>query len=228
MASDQKYIVVGDIHGCSSSLTALLEKLEPHLDRTIVFLGDYIDRGYNSYGVVETLVQFDKEHDCVFLRGNHEQMLLDALFEGDRMSWEHWFMNGGSTTVDSYERVGTSILEAAGHADFYAATELYFETTDYLFVHGGINPHLSVAENIAQTDPYEFLWERRHIESVRPTWEKVVVFGHTPRRVPIIELPLIGLDTGCVFVDRGYGKLTAMLLPEMNIIDVTCNDSPVL
>lgn len=218
------FIVVGDIHGCLKSLEALMRELEPHADRTHVFLGDYIDRGPDSYGVVEYLLEFSRGHDCVFLRGNHEQMLIDALMEGDAESWAHWLHNGGTLTMDSYRRHGLSPMEARGHADFYVSTEMYFDTPGYLFVHGGVNPFLSVERNLAATDPYEFLWERRHLDMDAPKWEKTVVFGHTPMQKPLLRPPMVGLDTGCVFADRGYGKLSALLLPEMRVIDCTCKD----
>ena len=126
--------------------------------------------------------------------------------------------------MDSYITAGTSIVEAAGHLDFMLASDFFYDTSEFICVHGGINPYMTVAENLAQTDPYEYLWERRHISTVRPDWEKTVIFGHTPMASVKFEHNLIGLDTGCVFPDRGFGHLTALLMPEKDIIDVICND----
>jgi serine/threonine protein phosphatase 1 len=225
LIDSKRHIIIGDIHGCLGSLNDLLAKLEPHRDRIHVFLGDYIDRGPNSMGVIQRLIEFSSQAQCVFLRGNHEQMAIDAFFEGDDDSWRHWLDNGGKSTIDSYARAETSLVETDGHLDFMLATDFYYEAPDFLCVHGGINPYMTVAENMAQTDPYEFLWERRHIQTVRPDWEKTVIFGHTPMATVKMEHNLIALDTGCVFSDRGYGHLSALLMPEREIIDVICNDN---
>lgn len=225
MSDTKRHIIIGDIHGCVASLNALIAKLEPYQDRIHVFLGDYIDRGPDSHGVIERLIEFGKQVDCVFLRGNHEQMALDAFLEGDDDSWRHWMNNGGRSTLDSYTKAGTDLLECEGHLDFMLQSDFFYETPDLLCVHGGINPYMSVAENLDQVDPYEFLWERRHITTVVPDWEKTVVFGHTPIQEARIERNMIGLDTGCVFPDRGFGRLSAILMPEREIIDVICNDT---
>ncbi len=225
MSDEKKHIIIGDIHGCLNSLNALLEKLEPHRDRIHVFLGDYIDRGPDSYGVIQRLIDFSKEADCVFLRGNHEQMAVDAFLGGEDENWRHWLNNGGRTTMDSYTRAGTNLVEADGHLDFMLVTDFYYETPVFICVHGGINPYMTVAENLAQADPNEFLWERRHIQTVVPEWEKTVVFGHTPMTTVKMEKNLIGLDTGCVFPDRGFGHLSALLMPEREVIYVICNDN---
>jgi serine/threonine protein phosphatase 1 len=221
----KKHIIIGDIHGCASSLNALLAKLEHHRDRIYVFLGDYIDRGPDSYGVIQRLIEFSSEAECIFLRGNHEQMAVDAFLEGDDDNWRHWLSNGGTSTMDSYTRAGTSIAEAEGHLDFMLTTDFFYDTPEFICVHGGINPYMTVAENLAQVDPFDFLWERRHIQTVKPDWEKTVIFGHTPLVGVKMEHNLIGLDTGCVFPDRGFGHLTALLMPEREIIDVICNDN---
>jgi diadenosine tetraphosphatase ApaH/serine/threonine PP2A family protein phosphatase len=84
---------------------------------------------------------------------------------------------------------------------------------------------MTVAENLSQVDPYEFLWERRHIHTVVPDWEKTVIYGHTPMATVKMEHNHIGLDTGCVFPDRGFGHLSALLMPERELIDVICNDN---
>src|SRR6056297_4337262 len=102
-------------------MVALLEKLRPYYDRTFVFVGDYIDRGPASKQVVDYLLDFQQEVDCVFLRGNHEQMLLDAFERNDTAMW---MMNGGRSTLESYD-----ILESGGslpeeHEQFYKKTRL--------------------------------------------------------------------------------------------------------
>jgi len=213
-------IAIGDIHGCAKTLEAMLTQLKAYPDAGFVFLGDYIDRGPDSYGVIELLLDFSNHFTCRFLRGNHEQMMLDCFFEDQSEQWDQWFLNGGKQTMDSYTRRALHPLEAPGHADFISQTELYVETEHYVFVHGGMNPLWSVQQNLTESDHFDFMWERRHIKEIRPDWEKTVVFGHTPVHQVIIESNLIALDTGCVFADRGYGTLSAIVLPERALISI--------
>lgn len=126
-------VAIGDIHGCVQSLKALWKKLEPYKDHTHVFIGDYIDRGPDSKGVVDFLLEVQDERESVFLKGNHELMLLNSL---STVNKKHWILNGGQTTLDSY-----NIEYAHGlpdnHLEFYLGLKLYYETDDYFFVHAG-------------------------------------------------------------------------------------------
>ena len=220
--SDQKYIAIGDIHGCFHSMKALLEKLEPYYDRQFVFVGDYIDRGPGSKQVVDYLLDFREKVDCVFLRGNHEQMLLDAFHHNRK---DLWFMNGGRATVESYEREGVEMKLPDSHIEFYENTRLYYDTEQYFFVHAGLSPARTIADSIKdKNEVQEFLWERSHLNAFETPWEKTVVFGHTPRPKPIQKENMIGIDTGCVFDRVGYGKLTAVKLPEEEFLQQTAID----
>ncbi len=220
MSHPQLFAAVGDIHGCARSLDAMLEKLAPMKDRTIVFIGDYIDRGPDSSGVIDLLLSFSRHHDCIFLRGNHEKMLLDVLENGD----DHiWLINGGNNTLESYG-VKSAHHIPEQHLDFIRATRLWYDTADYLFIHGGLQPEQRVGEQLENSRTKESaLWERSHIHT--PTaWEKTVVFGHTPVPQPIFEQHKIGIDTGCVYDRPELGKLTTVLLPEATCIEQTCLD----
>lgn len=220
--SEQKYIAIGDIHGCFHSMKALLEKLEPYYDRKFVFVGDYIDRGPGSKQVVDYLLDFKEKIDCVFLRGNHEQMLLDAFHHNKK---EMWLMNGGRTTIESYGPEGGEITLPDSHKEFYENTRLYYDTENYFFVHAGLSPAKTIAESIEdEHEVKEFLWERSHLNALETPWEKTVVFGHTPSSKPIRKEKMIGIDTGCVFNRVGYGKLTAAKLPEEEFIEQTAID----
>lgn len=223
--STKKYIAIGDIHGCPYSMIALLEQLEEYKDRTYVFIGDYIDRGPDSRGVVDYLLQFSKSHDCIFIRGNHEHMMLEALETGYNTLW---MQNGGNVTLQSYNgRLGQEEF-FEDHMEFYNNTRLYHETDDFLFVHAGLDPNISIKDALADASNYDdFLWSRDHLQSNFPVWEKTVVFGHTPRPEPIVRHRMIGIDTGCVFKNLpGYGILTAVLLPEKKFISQVCLDNP--
>lgn len=220
--SDQKFIAIGDIHGCLKSMQAILDKLEPYYDRTFVFVGDYIDRGPASKQVVDYLIDFRQKVDCIFLRGNHEQMLLDAF---KRNKQNLWMMNGGQATLQSYKKDGDTVTLPNEHDEFYEGTRMYYDTDKYFFVHAGISPGKSIAESLEDEEEVrEFLWERSHLNAFDTPWEKTVVFGHTPRSNPIKKKNMIGIDTGCVYDRVGYGKLTAVKLPEEEFIQQVCLD----
>lgn len=220
--SEQKFIAIGDIHGCSQSIVALLEKLQDHDDRKIIFVGDYIDRGPDSKKVVDHLLEFKQDHDCVFLRGNHEQMLLDAY---EHNNLDLWLMNGGKSTLESYGATYDNLTLPEGHIDFYHSTKMYYDTDDFFFVHAGLSPAKTIADAVEdEAEVKEFLWERSHLNAFETAWEKTVVFGHTPRPHPIRKDKMIGIDTGCVYDSVGYGKLTAVLLPEVEFIQQKCID----
>ncbi len=218
--TEQKYIAIGDIHGCYRSTVALMEKLEPYRDRQFIFIGDYIDRGPDSKQVVDLMLNLQKKIDCVFLRGNHEQMLLDAVRENDMSLW---LMNGGRTTLNSYTKGREKLELPEAHRKFYENTRLYYETPEYFFVHAGVSPAKTIAESLNDDMlEQEFLWERSHLDVFETPWEKTVVFGHTPQPRPLQKKHMIGIDTGCVYNRMGYGKLTAVKLPEVEFIQQTC------
>ncbi len=210
------FVAIGDIHGCARTLAKLLDQLDAYSDRTFVFIGDYIDRGPDSKGVVDLCIDFSKSHDCVFLRGNHEQMMIDAILEN---SYEHWFRNGGKETLASYGIDNPADIRPNSHRDFYATTRLVYDTDEFLFVHGGIPPHVTVADYLSAGLRENVLWERSHVKAKNPNWEKTVVFGHTPVAEVIMEPLKIGIDTGCVYNHHPeLSKLSAVLLPEREVI----------
>ncbi|WP_234572238.1 metallophosphoesterase family protein [Rhodohalobacter sp. 614A] len=212
----QKIVAIGDIHGCVRSLKTLWNQLKPHKDAIHVFIGDYIDRGPDSKGVVDFLLDVQYDRKCVFLRGNHEQMLLNAL---NKDEMDLWMYNGGEVTLKSYNHARHISDIPAEHIEFYRNTKLYFETDDYFFVHAGVPPHqtLEKSKEDAKAMRY-FLWGREHLNAFEVPWEKLVIFGHTPRPYPIQKNGMIGIDTGCVYSELGYGKLTALVLPEKEFI----------
>lgn len=226
MTDTRRYIAIGDVHGCPESLKNLMQLLEPHINHqtVLVFLGDYVDRGPDSRGVINYLLRLQEGADCVFIRGNHDQMMLDAIDKGNRALW---MQNGGGSTLESYGLPQDSSDIPEEHQDFLRNTRLYWDTPLYFFVHGGIDPTHTVAEAISEgRDTFSFMWERSHINSTSNEWEKTVVFGHTPMTEPLIRDRMIGLDTGCVYQDSGYGILSAMILPEMDLIQQECTDYP--
>jgi len=207
-----KIVAIGDVHGCARTLKAPI-----HL-----FVGDYIDRGPDSKEVVDFLLEVKNDRKTVFLRGNHEVMLLEALELGTS---RNWMFNGGKTTLQSYGKDASVEDIPEGHLEFFKKTRLYYETDDYFFVHAGIPPTMSIEQSKADATVHDyFFWGREHLNAFGPPWEKTVVFGHTPQPFPIQQRGMIGIDTGCVYSRPGLGKLTAVLLPEEKFIQQTSLD----
>lgn len=210
-------IAIGDVHGCARTLEALLQQLDIQTDDHLVFVGDYIDRGPDSRAVIDILIDLRQRTRCTFLRGNHEAMLLAYLDHGE---FDLWRSNGGMHTLASYGAAdGSGIPDE--HVEFIRKTELFFETPDFLIVHAGLRPEYTVERNLQLANEDVFLWERGHLDAPRLNWEKTVVCGHTPVHEPRNAERLINIDTGCVFHMRpGYGRLTAVRLPERRFVSV--------
>ncbi len=221
--SQMSLYAIGDIHGCARTLEALLDRLAPTPDDHLVFVGDYTDRGPRSKEVIDRLLALERESRdgtgprCTFLRGNHDQMMLDFIERGD---FDLWRANGGLDTLASYSTTGELDIPEAHHA-FLARTRLYLDTPDFCFVHAGLDPRRSVADNLRHGTADTFLWTRAHLGVMERAWEKPVVCGHTPQPAPLNLPDLIGIDTGCVFpMHPDFGTLTAVRLPDRAFVSV--------
>lgn len=187
-----RLLAIGDIHGCLEQLTALMEQVKPNLDDQVVFLGDYVDRGPSSAAVVEFLIDFGKTFpDTVFLRGNHEQMFLDYLAGKDPSPF---LFNGGLNTLRSYEADRKWPIPEA-HRAFFDQLQYSLSTDHHVFVHAGLRPGISLAEQ----DALDLLWIRKDFIDSEYDWGKTIVYGHTPLQEPFFGKNRIGLDTGCVY-----------------------------
>lgn len=214
------YYAFGDIHGMYYKLKRLVEKVHILPDDILVFLGDYIDRGYHSFEVIEYLIKLDKQFNCVFLKGNHEIMFMDYLsgINEDMFIW-----NGGVKTIDSYAQHGydsaryndyTERYIPKSHMEFFQNLKPYYETEDFVFVHAGLWPGTPL-ENL----PDEILyWDRSYIYgSGKSDYKgKVVVCGHTPSQDVMNEKYRICVDTGACF--ERMGNLTCVKLPDREFI----------
>jgi serine/threonine protein phosphatase 1 len=190
-------LAIGDIHGCRSALTTLLHAVKPTKNDQVIFLGDYVDRGPDSPGVINTLLSLQSRCKTVFLRGNHEAMMLDA--RESFLKSDTWQSCGGFETITSYgaERLTDWVSSVpAAHWCFLEQTIRTFEMPKQIFVHACLDPALDLKD---QPDWIVF-WE--YFESIRPHKSgKKVVCGHTPQPKGLIQDVgfAICIDTGCVF-----------------------------
>ena len=225
---------IGDIHGRRPELEVLLghltqvEKLSN--DDVVVFIGDYVDRGQESKEVVSLLVEFSKRHpQTIFLRGNHEDMLLGFLgLEGHEGNV--YLVNGGAVTLASYgvpnQGSAAELREALQkamppeHLAFYRNLEGYVIAGDYIFAHAGMNPLRDMRMQIAA----DLFWIREEFIHNIHYFRRTVVFGHTPYEEVLFHLPYkIGIDTGLV-----YGNLlTCIEVQEKRVLQVRAGETKV-
>jgi len=210
----ERIFAIGDIHGCMDKLGMLIDQLDFADDRdTLVFIGDYIDRGPHSFEVVEYLIRLKRRHqNIVFLKGNHEDMLVKYLSGVDRFTY---LANGGRQTLDSYlkqDRKPKTFPIPDSHLEFFKSLVLFFETDQYIFVHAGLKKKIPL--NLQNTE--DLLWIRNEFIQSDYDFGKQVVFGHTPFPKPLVLPNKIGIDTGAVYGN----KLTCVQLPELEFYQV--------
>lgn len=207
--------------------------LEP-MDR-LVFLGDYVDRGPDSRGVVSFLIELRKKASqaVIFLKGNHEDMLLSYLGLPGKYG-DMFLFNGGEATLASYgiSRRNSTPHELLStmpksHLDFFEGLETYHLVEPFLCVHGGIHPSKPLSEQVEE----EMLWIRDEFIGNQHPLPYTVLFGHTPLKEVLFHLPYkVGLDTGLVYgnklscldvnekvlfqIRRGTNKVTQTLVKD--------------
>lgn len=204
-------IVIGDIHGCYKELKQLIVDLKDNQEYNkdtdrIIFLGDYIDRGEDSFKVIQYIKELQKENSNVItLMGNHEKMCIDFITENK----DGWLYNGYEATLASY---GT-YKALSKDVKWMKNLPLYYEDENFIYAHAGINPIKPLEEN----SDYELLWEREGFIYNRAKFDKNVIFGHTPSQLMMggdkpykTSAGNIGIDTGCVY----GGYLTALIIED--------------
>jgi len=207
-----KFFAVGDIHGCYEKLHRLMDRLpyDPERD-TLVFLGDYIDRGAQSKEVINYLCQLkSRTKKVIMLMGNHEYLMLEYHRTGDPSLLPFLRHLGIDATLESFGANNPNALHemlflSAEHQQLLHSLLPYWETEDYIFVHAGLEPGIPLEQqevsSLCETRP-SFLSEEHD-------FGKLVIFGHTAFDMPYVTPTRIGIDTGAV-----YGNLlTALELP---------------
>jgi len=211
---------IGDIHGCLKQLVSLQDKIfnYPKYKKesdVIIYLGDYIDRGPNSKDVIQHILKLQKEKiNSIFLMGNHEQIMIDFVFNKIN-NLRYWLNLGADQTFKSYnievadfikdgfgddkiDRLRSVLLNELSneHIHFLNNLKLSYSIGKYLFVHAGINPEKVLKDQ----DKMDFLWSRSdQFFDKNFKFEQIVVHGHTPEN-EIVNYPYrINIDTGCFF-----------------------------
>ena len=216
---------VGDIHGCSHLLAEALDKIDADVAArrperaTEVFIGDYIDRGPDSYGVIEALSQRRRSRASVLLGGNHEAVLRQFLAKPATLP--AFLQLGGLTTLLSYgvkpsgrldasagERLAAEFRAAmpASHREVLANLQYSFTSGDYFFVHAGVRPRVSLAKQAVR----DLLWIRDEFLLWEEGFEKFIVHGHTPVAQPDLLFNRANIDTGAF----ATGRLTVLAIDQ--------------
>ena len=216
---------VGDIHGRADLLATLLNRIRGDADsaaglrKVLVYVGDYIDRGADSFAVVETVIgETPKEFEAVHLKGNHEDFLMHFIKDGSL--GDSWMMNGGIATLLSYgvdfrghpflpQTLAAARRDFLGllprdHMNFYQGLKTSHFEGDYLFVHAGLKPGVPIDDQ----DEFDLMWIREEFLDSGIDFGPMIVHGHTIGPQPEVHGNRIGIDTGAYHT----GRLTCLVL----------------
>jgi serine/threonine protein phosphatase 1 len=201
---------IGDIHGALHKLQNLIARCEEHADGrtpTFVFVGDYIDRGPQSSGVIRFLIELQQRmpERVITLAGNHETTVLSVI-DGATLA-DHWLSQGGRETLRSYGIADTRELPRE-HVDWMRSLRLSYDDGRRFFVHAGIDPE----RPLDAQDAFDLVWIREPFLSDRRDYGRLVVHGHTPLPdgTPDLRSNRLNLDTGAGF----GGPLTAAVFSD--------------
>lgn len=236
----KRTLAISDIHGQLEMLQALLLKVNynPTEDQ-LILLGDYVDRGPDSAGVIDFVMKL-REHGAILLKGNHEELMYKSLTTDSEYLWTRWIENGGAEALQSYgyteeeylldnkngefQKPNLTSPRLKAHLEFIQSLEIYIEQEDFIFVHAGVNPEFPLSENTEE----DFLWIRDAFHH-HYAGTKTVIFGHTPtyklykdptnHRVYFGGNNIIGIDGGAVF----GGQLNCLEIPTMKTTSIKAN-----
>lgn len=224
----ERVYAIGDVHGCLLQLTQLLKAIKRDLKSSpvekyhIVFLGDYVDRGPDSKGVIDRLIKLQRKHANVhLLKGNHEEKLLDFLDHPEKLA-RGFFTYGGVETALSYgvksghldvampnaRKIRSRLLDRIpeNHMKFFQNLAVSVSIGDFFFCHAGIRPGVKLKK---QRD-HDLMWIRQEFIASSKLHEKIVVHGHTPRMKPVVRPNRINVDTKCY----ASGVLSCLVLEK--------------
>lgn len=216
----ERVYAVGDIHGCAQLFAALIEAVDADdaarepARTTVVLLGDLVDRGPDSAGVIALARGWQQRRRVRIIAGNHEEMFLESLDDQDVL--RHFLRFGGRETLlsypiapDDFDRASLDEVQALARAavpvadlDFVRGFENFVAIGDYLFVHAGVNPRVPLDEQ----ELGDLRWIRQPFLDHRDSFGPIVVHGHTVFERPEVRHNRIGIDTGAY----ASGRLTAL------------------
>ncbi len=221
---------IADIHGCFETFRSMLED-QIRLSQTdeLYLLGDYVDRGPHSKALLDYLLQLQNQgYRIELLRGNHDQMLLDALNQAAPFALEQWLYNGGSKTLESYNISNIADIPQE-HIQLLQATHFYKELDDFWLVHAGFN----LQKQNWHEDKYAMLWDREEMWEATKLKNKPIIHGHTPtpakQTISDLQLskPTISIDTGCVYSQYAdLGNLSCLCIDNMTLTSIPNKDAP--
>ncbi|MBF4487743.1 metallophosphoesterase [Flavobacterium sp. CSZ] len=208
---------ISDIHGNNDTFRKALKFIKLKKTDKLILLGDCIDRGYDSKGVLDTIILL-KEHgfNIVCLKGNHEQMFLDSFEENTKLN--NWMLNGGKETLLSFLTASIEKIPSQ-YVNLIKSFKYYYEFKNFIFVHAAINMLIEKPFD----DTRSMLWSREQDNLINLNWLKgrVVVHGHnpTPRKDIIKSLlgQIICIDNGSFIKKRNYGSICVLELENLNI-----------
>lgn len=190
---------IGDIHGCLIAFETLLDSLELRPEDRLIFLGDYLDRGPHSRGVIEKLIELSAQPRHIFLRGNHDDWLLQARV--DRKMAKSWFAVGGRETLASY---GASVVDEIPleHFDFLKRARPYFHSQSHIYAHAAMS-----TKPLELQEPRWLMWGNFSAIEPHPSGQRIIV-GHSAQRsgLPLDKGFVVCVDTYCY----GGGWLSAL------------------
>jgi len=212
--ADRLVFAVGDIHGCLSNLMQAVDWCRGRasdigVDPFFVFLGDYVDRGPDSKGVIEYLTRLRQEGDVglACIKGNHDDMLVKTWKDPEYPRAGNWWEHGGQQTLASYgwnpllHGFPDSLEDwiPSEHVEFLETMPLVAESANHLFVHAGLRPGIPLENQ----DPEDLLWIRGDFYRDTFDYGKPVLHGHTPERENPADYGWrIALDAGCFATGR--------------------------
>jgi serine/threonine protein phosphatase 1 len=215
-----RIFAIGDIHGCSNTFRKMvLEEINLKKSDILYCIGDYIDRGTNSKGVIDLILELRAKGFTIHtLRGNHEQIMMDSR-ESKEM-FRLWMANGGAITLRSFDAISYDDF-APEYKAFFEKTEFYLTVGRYIFVHAGLN--FGSADPFA--DKESMLWIRGFEIDDQQLGDRIIIHGHTPTPLDTILAQdgkrVINIDGGCVYKQRdGLGNLIGLNVTEGKFIVV--------